>query len=574
MPLCISPNEACVQRLHLLESKLRRKEERIAELETENALMHLKLSECYGKLERGNEEKSRLCQLYEEQKTCKRILMQAVSRLLEEIQILKQHVKDLYHTYVTFYEELQKKSQDFLTEVTAASESLKVHCFGQNGFYTRVPMLERALQDMKTQYENERQKRKILHNTLVELRGNIRVHCRVRPILPNDYEDTETLFRCGSISEKVIHAVNDDTIFVSSSRPGYPTVNKRIEFERVYSSEESQEVVFADVRPLITSLLDGYNVCIMAYGQTGSGKTYTMMGPPGEDNLNSEDPTEEGIIPKSAKELFKFISERETCHYSVEVSIVEIYNNEVFDLLAKDSDGTMRSIKRDVITMVNGRSSVPSLTYERVENVTEIMYFLNLGMQRRVKHPTLVHTDSSRSHLIVTLTVTMHGPTPRGMENEQESSYHNCSSIKNTEEYVQLSPPKPNIVLVPEHSKRMKMKLELVDLAGSECVAMSGVTGAALLETSFINRSLSALADVLGALAEQRPHIPYRNSKLTYLLQDSIGGDAKFLVLLCVSPSQKYIAESLQSLYFGCRARQVQKGQPKKKNANGSLKFR
>ncbi|KAG2468287.1 MCM3Z factor, partial [Polypterus senegalus] len=218
-----------------------------------------------------------------------------------------------------------------------------------------------------------------------------------------------------------------------------------------------------------------YNVCIMAYGQTGSGKTYTMMGPPGEDNLNSEDPTEEGIIPKSAKELFKFISERETCHYSVEVSIVEIYNNEVFDLLAKDSDGTMRSIKRDVITMVNGRSSVPSLTYERVENVTEIMYFLNLGMQRRVKHPTLVHTDSSRSHLIVTLTVTMHGPTPRGMENEQESSYHNCSSIKNTEEYVQLSPPKPNIVLVPEHSKRMKMKLELVDLAGSECVELTHV---------------------------------------------------------------------------------------------------
>ncbi|ETE58588.1 hypothetical protein L345_15690, partial [Ophiophagus hannah] len=114
--------------------------------------------------------------------------------------------------------------------------------------------------------------------------------------------------------------------------------------------------------------------------------------------------------------------------------------------------------------------------------------------------------------------------------------------------------------------RQMRTKLQLVDLAGSESVGMSGVTGSLLRETSFINRSLSALADVLGALSEQGSHIPYRNSKLTHLLQDAIGGDAKLLVVLCVSPSQKYITESLQTLGFGSRARQVQRGHAKKRN--------
>lgn len=104
-----------------------------------------------------------------------------------------------------------------------------------------------------------------------------------------------------------------------------------------------------------------------------------------------------------------------------------------------------------------------------------------------------------------------------------------------------------------------------MDLAGSECVGMSGVTGAALRETSHINKSLSALADVLGALSEQRSHIPYRNTRLTHMLQDTIGGDAKLLVMLCVSPAQRFITETLQCLGFGSRARQVARGQTKKR---------
>ncbi|XP_015685499.1 kinesin-like protein KIF25, partial [Protobothrops mucrosquamatus] len=165
------------------------------------------------------------------------------------------------------------------------------------------------------------------------------------------------------------------------------------------------------------------------------------------------------------------LSEKSPGSHLVEVSVVEVYNNEVFDLLAKDNSGRMNGIKRDIMTNKEGKNDIPLLTNEQVWGFFVI------------------------------------------------------------------------IVL-----------------------GMSGVTGSLLRETSFINRSLSALADVLGALSEQNSHIPYRNSKLTHLLQDAIGGDAKLLVILCVSPSQKYITESLQTLGFGSRARKVQRRHAKKRN--------
>uniref|UniRef100_A0A663MTX7 Kinesin family member 25 n=1 Tax=Athene cunicularia TaxID=194338 RepID=A0A663MTX7_ATHCN len=304
--------------------------------------------------------------------------------------------------------------------------------------------------------------------------------------------------------------------------------------------------------PLLTSLLDGYNVCIMAYGQTGSGKTYTMLGPQLEENFafSIEDESELGIIPRATQEVFRLISEKPPGSYWVEVSVVEVYNNEIFDLLAKDSCGKLFGVKRDVITTREGKSDVPLLTYETVENASEFFHLVNKGLQLRVRHPTLVHAHSSRSHLVVTLTITT-VVSGDNFDNKSTSSSRASSP-------VQLE--------ATEKMKQVKTRLQLVDLAGSECVGMSGVTGAALRETSFINRSLSALADVLGAIAEQRPHIPYRNSKLTHLLQDSVGGDAKLLVMLCISPDQRYLTESMQSLGFGTRARQVQRGQVKKKS--------
>uniref|UniRef100_A0A8D0FCE6 Kinesin family member 25 n=1 Tax=Strix occidentalis caurina TaxID=311401 RepID=A0A8D0FCE6_STROC len=340
------------------------------------------------------------------------------------------------------------------------------------------------------------------------------------------------------------------------SSTGNCTPQKQARTLEVYNASESQDTVFADVAPLLTSLLDGYNVCIMAYGQTGSGKTYTMLGPQLEENFafSIEDESELGIIPRATQEVFRLISEKPPGSYWVEVSVVEVYNNEIFDLLAKDSCGKLFGVKRDVITTREGKSDVPLLTYETVENASEFLHLVNKGLQLRVRHPTLVHAHSSRSHLVVTLTITtiVSCTFPQKMRDSKSTSSSRASSP------VQLE--------ATEKMKQVKTRLQLVDLAGSECVGMSGVTGAALRETSFINRSLSALADVLGAIAEQRPHIPYRNSKLTHLLQDSVGGDAKLLVMLCISPDQRYLTESMQSLGFGTRARQVQRGQVKKKS--------
>ncbi|OWK61273.1 Kinesin-like protein KIF25 [Lonchura striata] len=493
--------------------------------------------------------------------------------------------------------------------------------------------LEQSLQEVTERYEKEKQKRKALHNSLIELRGNIRVHCRIRPLLPFDDAAGYSQDRQRSFSEKVAYAADDETILVKCSRPGHASVNKTFQFERVYNDLESQDAIFADVAPLLTSLLDGYNVCIMAYGQTGSGKTYTMLGPQLEGNLafTTEEESELGIIPRATQEVFRLISEKPPGSYWVEVSIVEVYNNEIFDLLAKDSCGKVFGIKRDVVTTREGKSDVPLLTHEiwswnvrhiehdevaeiilkyyfcqscggttvpssphwggdvaclqsqlqlpshrTVENASEFLHLVNKGLQLRVTHPTLVHAHSSRSHLVVTLTITtvVFGDNFGTLcEDEQtsqrlnkEASFTFAQKMRDNKSTSSSRASSPVQLEATEKMKQVKTRLQLVDLAGSECVGMSGVTGAVLRETSFINRSLSALADVLGAIAEQRAHIPYRNSKLTHLLQDSVGGDAKLLVMLCISPGQKYLTESMQSLGFGTRARQVQRGQIKKKN--------
>ncbi|XP_039563124.1 kinesin-like protein KIF25 isoform X3 [Passer montanus] len=522
---------------------------------------------------------------------------------------LKQDLKSLHSFALELSKGFQLESKTCLYQVLAAVQGIQLQNEAMQMFQIKAFDLEQSLQEVTEKYENEKQKRKVLHNSLIELRGNIRVHCRIRPLLPFDDGAGPSQDRQINFSEKVAYAADDETVLVKCSRPGHVSVNKTFQFERsateawschsctdpscrcawkkwpqaelglrVYNELESQDAVFADVSPLLTSLLDGYNVCIMAYGQTGSGKTYTMLGPQLEGNLAFaiEEESELGIIPRATQEVFRLISEKPPGSCWVEVSVVEVYNNEIFDLLAKDSCGKLFGVKRDVVTTREGKSDVPLLTHETVENASEFLHLVNKGLQLRVTHPTLVHAHSSRSHLVVTLTITtvVFGDNFGTLwEDEQtsqrlnkEASFTFPQKMKDNKSTSSSRASSPVQLEATEKMKQVKTRLQLVDLAGSECVGMSGVTGAALRETSFINRSLSALADVLGAIAEQRAHVPYRNSKLTHLLQDSVGGDAKLLVMLCISPGQKYLTESMQSLGFGTRARQVQRGQVKKKN--------
>ncbi|XP_022626146.1 kinesin-like protein KIF25 isoform X1 [Seriola dumerili] len=595
MPLFINRDQIFAHQVHLLEHKLRSKEERILELETENAILHLRLAECLGKLRREREEEIKALNHHQHQRDAQNITRSALTKLLSEVQAVKQDLSEVFAVYVSFATELEEQSKQLMGKVEQVSSSLNSHCGDEiQNLQAHVAGLERSLEEEKEKCRAERQRRKELHNTLVELRGNIRVHCRVRPVLPFDHIQSSTSGSGPASSEEVVYAISDDTVMVNGLKTGMPMQNKMFEFERVHGPEDSQDAVFEEVKPLLTSLLDGYNVCIMAYGQTGSGKTHTMMGSqPLHDHSRTQQEAQQGIIPKAAAELFRLISEKPAESHTVEVSVMEVYNNEVFDLLARDEQGNAAGQRRDVITTSSGAIQVTSLTYVPVCSASEVMQVISSVLKLRAHCPTLVHTDSSRSHLIVTLTISSKSPNalalarrlqsakkdmqrsnqkewwsprcrranPAARHSSDELFASSASSPCPSPSYSPCPSPRNSITQAP-----FRTKLQLVDLAGSECVGMSGVSGAALWELSCINRSLSALSDVLGALAEQRPHVPYRNSKLTHLLQDSIGGDAKLLVMLCVSPTQRFITESLQSLGLGTRARQVQKEQPRKKN--------
>ncbi|XP_053919845.1 kinesin-like protein KIF25 isoform X1 [Cuculus canorus] len=574
----LDPGSVWAQRLRQLEQRLRAKEERIVVLETENAALHLKLAEYQGLAGRSTSEVLQLYSAHGQQQKLQRTSV--VTQLHGTVKRLKQDLKRLRSFVLELSKDFQRQSKTYLYQILTAVQGIQLENEAMQMFQIKAFDLEQSLQEVTERYEKEKQKRRALHNSLVELRGNIRVHCRIRPLLPFDAASGHSISedRQRNFPEKVAYAADDETVLIKCSRPGHASINRTFQFERVYNALESQDIVFADVAPLLTSLLDGYNVCIMAYGQTGSGKTYTMLGPQLEENFafSIEDESELGIIPRATQEVFRLLSEKPPGSYWVEVSVVEVYNNEIFDLLAKDNYGKVFGVKREVVTTREGKSDVPLLMHETVENAAEFLHLVNKGVQLRVRHPTLVHAHSSRSHLVVTLTINtiISGDNfGTSWEDEQTSQRLNkevsCTFPQKMRENKSTSSSRassPTQLEATEKLKKVKTRLQLVDLAGSECVGMSGVTGAALRETSYINRSLSALADVLGAIAEQRSHVPYRNSKLTHLLQDSLGGDAKLLVMLCISPDQKYLTESMQTLGFGTRARQVQRGQLKKKN--------
>eukprot|EP00698_Gefionella_okellyi_P003156 TRINITY_DN12952_c0_g1_i1.p1 TRINITY_DN12952_c0_g1~~TRINITY_DN12952_c0_g1_i1.p1 ORF type:complete len:982 (+),score=261.46 TRINITY_DN12952_c0_g1_i1:83-3028(+) len=357
------------------------------------------------------------------------------------------------------------------------------------------------------QYKKEAAARKKLHNQMIELKGNIRVYCRARPLTRDERERGEQF---------VAQFGEDDTeIALMELTTGK---KKAFEFDRVYLPDSAQETVFEDVEPLVTSVLDGYNVCIFAYGQTGSGKTFTMEGPP-------ENP---GVNLRALGRLFELVAERQADYtYSVTVSVLEIYNETIRDLLVDpDQD---KGKKHDIHEGQAG-VYVDDLTEVAVQDLPTVQSLLRVGHDNRHVAETLMNADSSRSHLVLTIKVSGQNLTTKN---------------------------------------GISGKLSLIDLAGSERVGKSGATGAQLKEASAINSSLSALGNVIAALLSKQSHVPYRDSKLTRLLQDSLGGNSKTLMFVQVSPANSNHSESVCSLQFAQRVRKVELGAAKR-NTEGS----
>ncbi|MCD7460941.1 hypothetical protein HAX54_044891 [Datura stramonium] len=329
-----------------------------------------------------------------------------------------------------------------------------------------------------------------LYNQVQDLKGSIRVYCRVRPFLPGQ----------SNCASSVDH-IEDGSITIS-----IPSKNgrgqKSFNFNKVFGSCSTQGEVFSDTQPLIRSVLDGYNVCIFAYGQTGSGKTYTMTGP---KNLTEQS---QGVNYRALGDLFLLTEQRkDTVHYDVSVQMIEIYNEQVRDLLVSDG--------------VNKRYPSQYASLVRVTSTIDVIDLMNLGQKNRSVGATALNDRSSRSHSCLTVHV-------QGRDLASGTILRGC--------------------------------MHLVDLAGSERVNKSEVTGDRLKEAQHINKSLSALGDVISALAQKNAHVPYRNSKLTQLLQDSLGGQAKTLMFVHISPEPEAVGETISTLKFAERVSTVELG--------------
>ncbi|KAJ1299133.1 hypothetical protein BS78_01G508300 [Paspalum vaginatum] len=363
-----------------------------------------------------------------------------------------------------------------------------------------VQALVAQCEDLKMKYYEEMDKRKKLHNIVQETKGNIRVFCRCRPLSKDEVSS-------GQKCVVDFDGANDGDILITNSG----TTKKTFKFDRVFTPKDDQDVVYADASPLVTSVLDGYNVCIFAYGQTGTGKTFTMEGT--ESNR--------GVNYRTLEELFKIAEERkESVAYDLSVSVLEVYNEQIRDLLS-----TSPSKKLEIKQGIEGTNFVAGLVEAKVKNIKEVWNVLQAGSNARAVGSNNVNEHSSRSHCMLCIMV-----RAKNLMNGE------CTSSK----------------------------LWLVDLAGSERLAKTDVQGERLKEAQNINRSLSALGDVISALATKSSHIPYRNSKLTHLLQDSLGGDSKALMFVQISPTGNDVSETLSSLNFASRVRRIELGPAKK----------
>ncbi|XP_062822450.1 chromosome-associated kinesin KIF4-like [Anolis carolinensis] len=293
--------------------------------------------------------------------------------------------------------------------------------------------------------------------------------------------------------------------------------DKSFTYDYVFDPSTEQEEVFNTcIVPLIKGIFKGYNATVLAYGQTGSGKTYSMGG---AYIANQENDPIVGVIPRVIKFLFQKIQEKTDWHFSLKVSYLEIYNEDILDLLSPAKDKTSQiSIREDPKEGIK----IVGLTAHEVTNAQETVSCLEQGNNSRTVAATAINTQSSRSHAIFTICI------EQKSKSDMNTSFH-C-------------------------------KLHLVDLAGSERQKKTKAEGDRLREGININKGLLCLGNVISALGDgtkKGSFVPYRDSKLTRLLQDSLGGNSHTLMIACVSPADSNLVETLNTLRYADRARKI-----------------
>ncbi|KAM8709621.1 hypothetical protein ACLKA7_016433 [Drosophila subpalustris] len=339
---------------------------------------------------------------------------------------------------------------------------------------------------------------------------NIQVYVRVRPL--NSRE------RCIRSAE-VVDVMPPREIVTRHTVDSKLT--KKFTFDRTFGPESRQCDVYSTVvAPLIEEVLAGYNCTVFAYGQTGTGKTHTMVGNECAELKSSwEDDSDIGIIPRALSHLFDELRMTEL-EFTMRISYLELYNEELCDLLSTDDNTKIRifddSTKKGSV-IIQGLEEIP------VHSKDDVYKLLEKGKERRKTATTLMNAQSSRSHTVFSIVVHIR---ENGMDGE---------------EMLKIG------------------KLNLVDLAGSENVSKAGnEKGIRVRETVNINQSLLTLGRVITALVDRAPHVPYRESKLTRLLQESLGGRTKTSIIATISPGHKDIEETLSTLEYAHRAKNIQ----------------
>ncbi|XP_063266649.1 kinesin-like protein KIFC3 isoform X5 [Prinia subflava] len=491
------------QVLKEMEQQLQRSQKTEAQLRAQITMYEAELERAHGQMleemQAMEEEKNHAI---EEAFSRAQVEMKAVHENLAGVRTNLLTLQPALRTLTHDYNNLKRQVRDFplLLQETLRSARAEIS--------QAIEEVHSTNRELLRKYRRELQLRKKCHNELVRLKGNIRVFGRVRPITKEDGDGPEA-------ANAVTFDADDDAVLYLLHK------GKQVSFEldKVFPPQASQEEVFQEVQALVTSCIDGYNVCIFAYGQTGAGKTYTMEGTAANPGINQ----------RALQLLFSEVRGKAAdWDYTITVSAAEIYNEALRDLLGKEPQ---EKLEIKLCPDGSGQLYVPGLTEFRVQSVEDINKVFEFGHIKRVTECTNLNEHSSRSHALLIVTV-------RGLDRST--------------------------------GLRTTGKLNLVDLAGSERVGRSGAEGSRLREAQHINKSLSALGDVIYALRSRQGHVPFRNSKLTYLLQDSLSGDSKTLMMVQVSPAEKNTSETLCSLKFAERVRSVELGPVSRKAELGS----
>ena len=344
---------------------------------------------------------------------------------------------------------------------------------------------------LNTRLKNEKYLRRKIHNRYMHLRGNLRVMCRVRPFLPNE--------KINKKSQMETILINNDSISIfQENKP-----EKNFEYDYIFDTKSTQQDVYEEVTLLIQSMVQGNNICIIAYGQTCTGKTYSIQGP---------DAKNPGIAPRAAKELFLILSNFSKSNFfesiRLSLTIIEIYNEQIYNLLEESTPSL------NMYEDASGNLIIPELNPISVSSYDEAMKLFKLAAKFRHTSNTEYNDRSSRSHCIFSFQLKLTG----------------------------------------KNGKIIRSTLHIIDLAGSERISKSHTKDEKLKKEAIcINLSLHSLSTVLNSIALKANHIPYRDSKLTHFLKDSINENYNILLLLHVSPHIKDLSETISTLQFGER---------------------